>query len=544
MAVAETTAPDGKTENSSKSCSNCFKAVPEGSAFCNHCGTQMDQSWDMPFTQTQVAKVERVDDSAEKCAQLCHLVSQRPSFVLGRQQTEVIVGRHPTCHIKEDDKRVSGKHFRIYRDKAEGLDFLIECLGTNACFVNKKMLEKGQRCDLCDGDVISICVPGPCYVASSSQPTDKPFAAYLFRIDSIPVALRSRTSLGSTPARKSYASDTSMPPPSSSHESRTWRTTREVEAEWDLRKALGQGNFSEVKLGTHINGDRRAVKVIDKSKFKTFQSKRQSTLALTDEAEVLIKLSHPAIVRCFEWFQTEEKLYVVLELCLGGELLSCIMKDGHFPELQAKRLYRMICEGVDYLHGRSIVHRDLKPENVLLTEENRDLMQPKLADFGLACANQKSFDCRTFCGTPHYFAPEVIGTFMSTNRPQENKTHEVIGYGKQADAWSLGVILYIMLSGCPPFEDEGLYDQILQGKYAFDVEEWQTVSAEGKEMVKGLMTVDPKNRLRVSAALSHKWFAAAGCKKREAAETDEAPDAKVARPGSDKAPGRVEEGGG
>jgi len=165
----------------------------------------------------------------------------------------------------------------------------------------------------------------------------------------------------------------------------------------------------------------------------------------------------------------------------------------------ARRLFRDLCDAVKYLHTNSIVHRDLKPENILLTTKDRNSMQLKIADFGLARSNHQSNDCKTFCGTPHYFAPEVINTF------RDHESTEA-GYGKQADMWSLGVILYIMLSGIPPFEEEGLYEQILEGKFEFDVREWTVVSKEAKDLVKQLMTVNPKDRLTIDQACRHRWL--------------------------------------
>merc|ERR1719443_933073 len=189
-----------------------------------------------------------------------------------------------------------------------------------------------------------------------------------------------------------------------------------------------------------------------------------------------------------------------MELLEGGDLLQYILEHGAFSEGAARVLFAELAAGVKYLHERNIVHRDLKPENILLTSKDDPAsLHLKIADFGLARKNMKSRDCRTFCGTPHYFAPEVINTFR-------DKETFAAGYGKQADMWSLGVILYIMLSGIPPFEEDGLYEQILEGKYEFDVREWTTVSPEAKELVRRLMTVNPKDRLTIEDCLNHRWF--------------------------------------
>lgn len=270
---------------------------------------------------------------------------------------------------------------------------------------------------------------------------------------------------------------------------------------WDTRTTLGSGNFSEVRLGVHVQrGEKRAVKIIDKKKFYQFQTKRESHLSLASEAELLTSLNHPGIVRFYEWFQTDVHLYVVMELMQGGDLLQSILEDGHFAELQARRLFLAIGDAVRYMHNQMIVHRDLKPENILLTCRDREAMHPKIADFGLARKNMQSKDCKTFCGTPHYFAPEVINTF------RDRETGENMGYGKQVDMWSLGVILYVLLSGTPPFEEDGLYEQILEGKYEFDVREWTTVSPEAKELIRRLMKVNPQERLTIQEAFELRWL--------------------------------------
>jgi len=271
-----------------------------------------------------------------------------------------------------------------------------------------------------------------------------------------------------------------------------------VRERWDTRTVIGSGHFSQVRLGVRVkDGEKFAVKVIDVGKFLTFQNKRDSHLALTSEAEVLTTLQHPGIVRCHEWFDTGEKLYLVMELMLGGDLLQCIIEHGCFSEARGRELFRQIVSAVGFLHERHIVHRDLKPENVLLTAKDPATACTKLGDFGLARTTHRTQDCRTFCGTPQYLAPEVIRTF----RDQEAGAGG--GYDQRADMWSLGVILYIMLSGMPPFEDEGLYEQILEANFEFDCCEWNVVSPEARGLVRQLMTVDPKCRPTIQQASDH-----------------------------------------
>mmetsp|Transcript_11563 Transcript_11563/g.30919 ORF Transcript_11563/g.30919 Transcript_11563/m.30919 type:complete len:538 (+) Transcript_11563:88-1701(+) len=446
---------------------------------------------DFILTQTQpmTSQITKVHAKAlVHPAQLISLIDHNFVYKVEAEQREVRVGRHPQqCQIVVKDKRVSSCHLRIYRDDA--FRYFVEEMSANGCFVNEVPMKKGDTRALVHGDEISICVPGPSHVGEH-----EPFAAYLFRMDD-------NSSATSAPASEKASGSEVIVGGDKTGPSSRFVTEQWVRSNWDLRVLVGSGNFSDVKLGVHVaNGVKRAVKVADKSKFLTFRNKRDSQLSLSDEANMLIQLQHPGIVRCFDWFQTDEHLYLVMEFVEGGDLLKCIMQDGRLMEGQARRIFCELGHAVSYLHARSIVHRDLKPDNILLTSKHRDTMHPKIGDFGLARKNMRSRDCRTFCGTPHYFAPEVINTF----RDQEAGATEH-GYGKPADMWSLGVVLYIMLCGIPPFEDEGLYEQIQEGRYEFDVDEWTEVSPEAKELVRRLMTVDPNGRLVIDRALEHPW---------------------------------------
>lgn len=405
-------------------------------------------------------------------------------FKFTEEIKEVFVGRHPDCQVKASDKHVSTKHLRIYRDEKQR--FFLEELGIS-CFINNQMVKKHEHRALRHGDAIII---------AEKPSAEKPFASLIFRAPAQRTVLAQKSSecTGTSPARAEGGSE--------AVENLKQGVTEEwVKKHWDISYELGSGNFSEVRLGIEVEqGKRYAMKMVDKKRFLQFQAKRESVLNLNDEADLMMGLAHPNIVKCHTWFQTEVHLYIALELVEGGDLLHCLLDSGCFEEKQAARLFGQICDAVRYLHvEKQLVHRDLKPENVLLTNKDRETMIPKLADFGLARKNMASRDCRTFCGTPHYFAPEVITTFSSAGAKDT-------GYGKQVDMWSLGVILYILLSGIPPFEEDNLYRQILDGKYEFDVQEWTRVTEEAKRLVKAMMMVNPRERIDIRQALDHPWL--------------------------------------
>lgn len=459
-----------------------------------------DVSLTQPLTQTQPAVPQTQGtqlDGLERdvTARLVSVTKPGFQYEFKTSQKEVMIGRNPIfCQIKVDDKRASGQHCRIYRDDA--FHWFVEELSPNCCYINEHLMKKGDTRALRHGDELSLCV-------NPHAGQEQPFAAYIFRVSDHD-SDASRPAGGSVKESslpRERADAAAVTPGVAVASAKHLVDEKWVNRNWDTRTVLGSGNFSEVRLGVHVQqGHKRAVKMIDVKKFLQFQSKRESQLSLSSEAELLTSLSHPGIVKFYEWFQTSSQLYLIMELMEGGDLLQSILEDGHFVELQARRLFKEVCEAVKYLHDKNVVHRDLKPENILLTTKDREEMIPKIADFGLARMNMQTRDCKTFCGTPHYFAPEVINTF------RERVDGQPVGYGKTVDMWSLGVILYVLLSGIPPFEEEGLYEQILEGKYEFDVREWTTVSPEAKELVRGLMTVNPQQRLTIKQAMDIRWL--------------------------------------
>ena len=219
------------------------------------------------------------------------------------------------------------------------------------------------------------------------------------------------------------------------------------------------------------------------------------TLNIDSEMEVLRTLHHPNIIKYFGMFRSASNVHLVLEFADGGDLLNRILEKGCYSEAEGKLVFSQICAGVAYLHSKDICHRDLKPDNVLLTAEGI----AKISDFGLArhASSQSENNFRTYCGTPHYFAPEMF----------KLQKQQVDGYGKAVDVWSLGVILYIIVSGKPPFDDENLGEQVVNGTFEFDGPEFECVSDDAKDLISRLMTVDPKLRLTCDEALRHHWLA-------------------------------------
>ncbi|XP_017333199.1 calcium/calmodulin-dependent protein kinase type IV [Ictalurus punctatus] len=211
------------------------------------------------------------------------------------------------------------------------------------------------------------------------------------------------------------------------------------------------------------------------------------------EIGVLLRLSHPNIIRLKEIFETETEISLILELVTGGELFDRIVERGYYSERDAAHVIKQILEAVAYLHENGVVHRDLKPENLLYADLSIDAPL-KIADFGLSKIIDEQVTMKTVCGTPGYCAPEIL---------RGN------AYGPEVDMWSVGVILYILLCGFEPFfdprGDQYMYSRILNCDYEFVSPWWDEVSLNAKDLVSKLIVLDPHKRLSVQQALEHPW---------------------------------------
>lgn len=183
-----------------------------------------------------------------------------------------------------------------------------------------------------------------------------------------------------------------------------------------------------------------------------------------------------------------------MELMTGGELFDTILEKEQYSEKEASDTIRPIIDAINYCHSFNIIHRDIKPENLLYSNKNPSTRVIKVSDFGLARFISSETLATTTCGTPGYVAPEIL----------EQKP-----YGTECDSWSIGVVLYILLAGFPPFYDEDnmvLFEKIKKGKYDFPTPPWDSLSNEAKDIIRHLLVVDPSKRWTCEQLLKHPWI--------------------------------------
>ncbi|XP_050965443.1 MAP/microtubule affinity-regulating kinase 4 isoform X2 [Labeo rohita] len=250
-----------------------------------------------------------------------------------------------------------------------------------------------------------------------------------------------------------------------------------------LLKTIGKGNFAKVKLARHIlTGKEVAIKIIDKT-----QLNPTSLQKLFREVRIMKTLRHPNIVQLFEVIETEKTLYLVMEYASGGEVFDYLVSHGRMKEIEARAKFRQIVSAVHYCHQKNIVHRDLKAENLLLDAD----ANIKIADFGFSNEFTLGNKLDTFCGSPPYAAPELF----------QGKKYD----GPEVDIWSLGVILYTLVSGSLPFDGQNLKElreRVLRGKYR--VPFYMSTDCEG--ILRRFLVLNPSKRCTLEQVMKDKWM--------------------------------------
>ena len=258
---------------------------------------------------------------------------------------------------------------------------------------------------------------------------------------------------------------------------------------YTVEKEIGAGGYARCLLVKNkTTGQLYACKELQKNKLNNVAS-------LKSEIQILIKLDHPNIIKLYEIYENDNYIYLVMELCTGGELFDRIIQKTEqgkqFTEKEVANIFQQMMSAINYCHSNKIVHRDLKPENLLLAtqDENSPI---KVIDFGMSRIfnnKQAMFDK---VGTAYYISPEVLDGF----------------YDEKCDIWSAGVILYILLCGYPPFngnDDDEIFESIKKRKFVFPEAEWANISKEAKDLINKMLS-EPLTRLTAEQVLGHPWL--------------------------------------
>jgi len=250
-----------------------------------------------------------------------------------------------------------------------------------------------------------------------------------------------------------------------------------------LGKTLGIGAFGKVKIAKHeFTGNDVAIKIINKKRMKN----SNMSAKIKREIKLLRYFDHPNIIRLYEVLETQSDIFVVMEYVQNGELFELIAKKGKLPENEARFYFQQIISGVEYCHNNLVTHRDLKPENILIDDNNT----VKIADFGLSNLMKDGKFLKTSCGSPNYAAPEVIS----------GKKY----CGTEIDAWSCGVILFALLAGFLPFDEEvipALFKKIREADYQIP----SHFSPEAQDLIQRMLQPNVNKRIRFHEIKLHPW---------------------------------------
>ncbi|KAG9324056.1 hypothetical protein KVV02_004733 [Mortierella alpina] len=281
------------------------------------------------------------------------------------------------------------------------------------------------------------------------------------------------------------STDRGGPKDSAKSKSSTPKPAPEHVGPYSLGKTLGKGSSGCVKLARHRKTNEQvAVKIISKA---SLANKAAVHRGIEREIAIMKLIKHPHVIRLYDVYETEKELFLVMEYVSGGELFEYLVNKGRLEEAEALRFFQQIIVGLAFCHKRKICHRDLKPENLLLD----DCMNVKIADFGMASLQKSGRLLETSCGSPHYASPEVV-TGLKYD-------------GSSSDIWSCGIILYALLTGHLPFDDENirqLLSKVKAGKFYMPMD----ISPGARDLISRMLTVNPKRRITMQGVMMHSWF--------------------------------------
>ncbi|KAL2133927.1 hypothetical protein VTI74DRAFT_1345 [Chaetomium olivicolor] len=356
-----------------------------------------------------------------------------------------IIGRHPECDVRVDDREVSNRHFLIFTENKDNDTIaVVEDLSTNGTFVNGAYLNRNARRELEEGDEIGLAKTG-----------------FIFRYP--------RTRRG-----------------------------RAFSQQYTMGKELGNGHFATVfRCVEKATGTLYAVKRFTKTPGVEDRSKKEG---LQQEIAMLMGISHPNILCLKETFEEPEAVYVVLELAPGGELFKYIATHQKLTEAETRKVFLQLFDGIKYLHDRNMVHRDIKPENILLMDE--DLNNVKIGDFGLAKIVGEASFTTTLCGTPSYVAPEVL---VDNRNRKYTKAVDIWSLGVVLYICLCGFPPFSDELMAPDFPYT-MQDQIKQGRFDYPSPYWDPIGDPALDLIDGMLVVDPNKRFTIDQCLAHPWL--------------------------------------
>ena len=264
---------------------------------------------------------------------------------------------------------------------------------------------------------------------------------------------------------------------------------------YELCEVLGVGSTSTCHRCIELSsGTSRACKIVDKQEIDG--AMQQMMDQFYTEIKTLKSLQHPNIIKLYDVFITEDKIYIVMELMSGGELFDYVVQKGTLTEEEASRIVRKVTSALVYMHSKNVIHRDMKPENLLLAHKPRSShdIEIKIIDFGLSKILSDGPIASSFLGTRGYLAPEMI---------------QRMDYTKSVDAWALGVIIFVLLCGCLPFDDDCQSipnSPDLRSKFTLRFPRWaKDLSPSAKDLLNRLLDIDSRRRYTAEQAMEHPW---------------------------------------